>query len=76
MQVSPRRRDYPDEGAMRRLEEAGARREEADAELRAAVYAAKDAGGSVRVIAEAARLSTRTIQNWLRDRPQHKGGDR
>lgn len=69
MQVSPRRRDYPDEGAMRRLQEAAERREAAESELREAVYAARDTGGSVRVIAELAQLSTRTVQDWLRDRP-------
>ncbi|MDN4616386.1 hypothetical protein P5G50_18215 [Leifsonia sp. F6_8S_P_1B] len=64
----PRRREYPPEPALQRLREAGEKRAEADAELRAAVYAAKDAGGSVRVIAEEARISTNTVQVWLKQR--------
>lgn len=54
--------------ASQRLVRAGNRKREADAELKAAVLAAKDAGGSVRVIAEQAQISTRTVQNWLAER--------
>lgn len=41
----------------------------AAAELRAAVFAAWEAGGSVREIADELGKSTRTIQDWIR------GGD-
>lgn len=70
MQVSPRHKEQPDENELNRLRKAGADRIRADAELRAAVYAARDAGGSVRTIAEAGQISTRTVQNWLSDRAQ------
>lgn len=68
MEVSPRRRELPDEAALKRLQAAAVARSNADAELRAAVRAARLAGGSVRVIAETAGLSTRTVQDWLKDR--------
>lgn len=67
MNVSPRRRELPTDAALRRLQNAAAVRSDADAEMRAAVRAARDAGGSVRVIAEVAGLSTRTVQLWLKD---------
>ncbi|MBL3752948.1 hypothetical protein D2E64_22590 [Mycobacteroides abscessus] len=40
---------------------------DADDEMRAAVRDAKDAGGSIRAIADEIGRSTRTIQNWLKD---------
>jgi transposase-like protein len=67
MDVSPRRREFPDEGALKRLRDATMARTHAEAELRAAVRVARAAGGSVRVIAEVAGLSTRTVQQWLKD---------
>lgn len=67
MDVSPRRRQVPDAAALDRLLKAADAKAVADTELRAAVRAAKEAGGSVRVIAEAAGLSTRSVQDWLKD---------
>lgn len=67
MDVSPRRRLVPDAAALDRLVKAADAKAAADAELKAAVRAAKAAGGSVRVIAEAAGLSTRSVQDWLKD---------
>jgi dihydrodipicolinate synthase/N-acetylneuraminate lyase len=66
MDVSPRRRDIPDAVALDRLLKAAGAKTDADAELKAAVRAAKAAGGSVRVIAEFAHLSTRTVQDWVK----------
>ncbi|MFF1633990.1 hypothetical protein [Leifsonia sp. NPDC058248] len=65
--MSPRRRDYPSAAAIDRLRNATQAKTAADAELKAAVQAAKASGGSVRVIAELANLSTRTVQDWLKD---------
>ena len=65
----PRRRDEPDDKTVARLERAAKRKQAADEELRAAVYAAADAGGSIRVIAEFAQLSTSTVRIWLKQRP-------
>jgi transposase-like protein len=70
MDVSPRRRELPSEDALRRLREAAVARSAAEAEIRAAVRAARVAGGSVRVIAEEAGLSTRTVQQWVKDLAQ------
>jgi predicted butyrate kinase (DUF1464 family) len=67
VQVSPRRRAFPDDRELERLRRAAEAKAAADAELKAAVVAAAAAGGSVRVIAETSGLSTRTIQNWLKD---------
>lgn len=72
MDVSPRRRDYPDDRVLERLRLAAEAKAAADAELKAAVLAASKAGGSVRVTAEIAHLSTRTIQNWLKDEPPRR----
>lgn len=66
MRVSPRRRELPDEATLERLRKAAKAKRAADAELKAAARSAKEAGGSVRVIAEVADLSTRTVQNWLK----------
>lgn len=63
----PRRRQFPSEAALKRLQDAATERANADAEMRAAVRAARDAGGSVRVIAEVAGLSSRTVLSWLKD---------
>lgn len=59
-------RSTPDAETMQRLISAKDRRRAAEAELRAAVQAARDKGGSIRVIADAAGLSTRTVQDWLK----------
>jgi hypothetical protein len=67
MPVSPRRREFPTEDALKRLQAAAETRADAEAEMRAAVRAARAAGGSVRVIADVAGLSTRTVQLWLKD---------
>jgi hypothetical protein len=67
MDVSPRRREFPDEDALKRLRAAVDARAQAEAEIRAAVRAARAAGGSVRVIADEAGLSTRTVALWLKD---------
>jgi transposase-like protein len=40
----------------------------ADAELRAAVVAALEAGGSVREVAKVAGLNPDTVQRWSQDR--------
>ena len=64
----PRHRELPDDDSIARLERAVEGRRKSDAELRAAVVAAVDRGGSVRAVAEMAHLSTRTIQNWIKDR--------
>lgn len=66
MVVSPRRRELPDAGSLERLRQASEGKARADSELKAAVRAAKEAGGSVRVIAEIANLSTRTVQDWIK----------
>jgi len=47
---------------------------EADTEMRAAVQAAHQAGGSIRSIAAEIGRSTRTIQNWLRTAPADPHG--
>jgi transposase-like protein len=52
----------------RRLHTAARRIDEADAEMRAAVQDANNAGGSIRAIANEINRSTRTIQNWLHDK--------
>lgn len=49
------------------LQEKVEERDEARQELIAAVKAAKDAGGSIRDIAELTGRSTNTIQRWLRE---------
>ncbi|WP_202375140.1 helix-turn-helix domain-containing protein [Mycobacteroides abscessus] len=51
----------------RRLHTAARHMVDADDEMRAAVRDAKDAGGSIRAIADEIGRSTRTIQNWLKD---------
>lgn len=66
----PRRRQLPDDEAVEKLVRAAEARRHAEAELREAVYAASDAGGSIRVIAELAQVGTRTVQDWLKNRPQ------
>lgn len=66
MDVSPRRRELPTPDALKRLRAAADFKQRADSELKAAVRAAREAGGSVRVIAEEAGLSTRTVQDWLK----------
>ncbi|WP_195165894.1 helix-turn-helix domain-containing protein [Mycobacteroides abscessus] len=53
----------------KRIERALAGEAAARDELRAAVAAAKHAGGSVRVIADATGRAPNTIQAWLRDTP-------
>ncbi len=50
------------------LRAAGEQRVAADAQLRAAVLAAVDTGGSIREVARLGQLSTHTVQQWLRDR--------
>lgn len=65
MNVNRPRKDL-DDAHRDRLERAAAARRDADAEMRAAVLAAADAGGSVRVIAEAGRLSTATVRDWIK----------
>lgn len=67
MRVSPRRQALPDDRDIERLRRAAESKLAADAELKAAVRAAAASGGSVRVIADLAKLSTRTVQNWLDD---------
>lgn len=52
-------------GERERLHAAAAGVDEAAAEMKAAVRAAWDAGGSVRVIAAELGKSPRTIQTWL-----------
>ncbi len=52
---------------LRRLRAADRLAEKATAELRAAVYEAAAAGGSVRVIAETIGRSPTTVQKWLRE---------
>lgn len=49
-----------------RLRAAGAARRSADVELRDAVLAILDEGGSVRAVAAAAEISTNTVQRWKR----------
>jgi transposase-like protein len=52
-----------------RLERAAEARRRSDAEMKAAVLAASEAGGSVRVIAEAGKLSTATVRDWIKNAP-------
>ena len=63
-----RRREMPDDQSVARLQRAAQQRKDIEEELRQAVFAALDSGGSYRVVAELAGVSTRTIQNWLKDR--------
>ena len=65
MPVAPRPRKMPDDEALNRLRRAARSRDRADAELRAAVIAASEDGGSIRVIAEAGELSTATVRAWV-----------
>lgn len=51
----------------RRLQTATRKHETSRTELIAAVKAAKNAGGSIRDIAELTGRSTNTIQRWLHD---------
>lgn len=67
----PRPREMPDPDALQRLRRAGISRHKADAELREAVVAASQAGGSVRVIAEVGQLSTFTVRNWIKEARDH-----
>lgn len=62
----PRHRELPDDASIARLARAVQARKAAEAEFRAAVIAAVNGGGSVRAVAEMARLSTRTVQDWLK----------
>lgn len=53
-----------------RLEKAAEARRLSDVEMKAAVIAAsKSGGGSVRVIAEAGKLSTATVRDWIKNAP-------
>jgi dihydrodipicolinate synthase/N-acetylneuraminate lyase len=66
--VTPRPRKQLDDDSLERLRRAAAGLRAAKAEQRDAVVAAAEAGGSVRVIAEAGEVSTRTVQDWLAHR--------
>lgn len=48
----------------RRLKRARRAKEAAEREFREAVVAARQAGGSIREVAELAAISTRTVQDW------------
>jgi hypothetical protein len=66
--MSPRpRNEIPDDLAVR-LAKVTAAKAVADAEHKAAVLAALDAGGSVRRVADLAGLSPTTVQNWKAER--------
>ncbi|WP_136054372.1 hypothetical protein [Microbacterium sp. K24] len=63
-----RPRQELDDAHRERLERAAEARRQSDAEMKAAVLAAaSDGGGSVRVIADAGRLSTATVRKWIAD---------
>ena len=66
--MSPRPKQPPAGEVAELLRAAGEQRVAADAQLRAAVLAAVDAGGSIREVARLGQLSTHTVQQWLRDR--------
>lgn len=65
MHVSRPRKELDDEHRQR-LENAAISRRKSDAEMKAAVIAASQAGGSVRVIATAGGLSTATVRDWIK----------
>ncbi|MBT1630452.1 helix-turn-helix domain-containing protein [Curtobacterium flaccumfaciens pv. oortii] len=70
--MTPRPRKEPPPDALERLRKAGQNRAHAEVEIKAAVLAASDAGGSVRVIAEVGQLSTATVRQWVK---AHRGAD-
>lgn len=67
MTVAPRPKNLPPETALRRLAEAATAVDKARAELKAAIIAASEAGGSIRVLASVGGISTRTVQDWLQE---------
>lgn len=67
MRVTPRPRKLPDPDVLERLRGVGQLRAAVEIEIRAAVAAASEAGGSVRVIAEIAQVAPGTVQQWLKD---------
>lgn len=62
-----RPRQELDDAHRERLERAAEARRQSDAEMKAAVLAASAGGGSVRVIADAGKLSTATVRKWIAD---------
>lgn len=74
MSVAPRTKLHPTTDTLERLRTAAGKRERADtkaaeaqAELRAAVIAASEAGGSIRVIADIGNLSTATVRKYVQE---------
>jgi DNA invertase Pin-like site-specific DNA recombinase len=65
--VSPKLSSPPTPTMRRRLVDAGEAARKADAELRASVIDALDAGVSVREVAALTDISTNTVQRWKRE---------
>lgn len=67
--VSPQKRGLVPAADQARIVDALQRTDAAQAELRAAVLAAIDHGGSVREIAQVSGLSTNTVSRWKLGQP-------
>lgn len=61
-----RPKEHGDPYVMTSLAHCAEERREADRHLRNAVRRARESGASIRVIAEHSGLSTRTVQDWLK----------
>jgi len=67
--VTPNRKRPPLPGALLKLIEATAARDVANEAYKNALFEAVDSGGSIREVAAAGKISTRTLQDWLKKRP-------
>lgn len=65
MNVTPRPKMTPTADKYARLRELNGKKDALNAEIRGAVIDASNAGGSVRVIAEASGLSKTTVQKYI-----------
>lgn len=68
MAVAPRAKQIPSDKAAARLQAATEARAVAEADFRLAILEALDSGGSVREVADLAKVSTRSIQDWSNKR--------